>query len=148
MSAHHQDASEFFREFEGNPEYERERAIARAQNAVGYNVNRLRRRAGLTQVELAGRAGMRQPRIAEIERGEYNPRLDTLAKLAWGLGATMEELTREQAIVPVPAVPAAAKVVCTDVVDNPFDLPGNHWPAAGRVRTSWAAANNNFALAG
>lgn len=91
----HQDASEFFREFDGDVEYERERAIARAQNTVGYNVNRIRRMTGLTQLELAVRSGMRQPRIAEIERGEYNPRLDTLAKLSLGLGVSLGELTRD-----------------------------------------------------
>jgi DNA-binding XRE family transcriptional regulator len=147
MSAY-QDASEFFRQFESDSDYERERAIARVQNTVGYNVNRLRRRAGLTQLELAKRAGMRQPRIAEIERGEYNPRLDTLAKLAWGLGVAVDELTREQAIGSTPTVPAATKVVCTVVLDMPFDLPGDNWPSVGRVRPSSAAANNNFALAG
>lgn len=91
----HQDASAFFREFDGNPEYERERAIARAQNTVGYNVNRIRRTIGLTQLELAVRSGMRHPRIAEIERGEYNPRLDTLAMLSLGLGVSLGELTRD-----------------------------------------------------
>jgi DNA-binding XRE family transcriptional regulator len=112
----YQDAGKFFREFDGNPEYERERAIARAQNTVGYNVNRFRRMIGLTQLELAMRAGMRQPRIAEIERGEYNPRLDTLAKLSLGLGVSLGELVRD------PEETASA-IVEPDQDEEPGHLP-------------------------
>ena len=101
MSAY-QNASDFFREFEGDPEYERERVIACTQVMIAFNVYRVRRQKGLTQAELAARAGMRQPRIAEIERGEYDLRLDTLAKIAWGLGVPVEELTRETGGRPAP----------------------------------------------
>lgn len=43
---------------------------------------------------------MRQPRIAELERGDYNPRLDTIAKLAWALGTTPDALVADPGGVP------------------------------------------------
>jgi uncharacterized protein len=44
-------------------------------------ISAVRRRAGLTQAELARRAGMTQPEIARLERPGANPRLSTLAKV-------------------------------------------------------------------
>jgi transcriptional regulator with XRE-family HTH domain len=40
-----------------------------------------RRRAGLTQRELAERSGVPQPSIARIERGASTPRVDTFDRL-------------------------------------------------------------------
>lgn len=91
------EADEFFGEFRGDPEYERERALLRPRTNLAINVLRLRNACGLTQAELAARAQMRQPRIAEIERGDYNARLDTVAKLAWALGVGAEVLVAEAA---------------------------------------------------
>lgn len=53
-----------------------------------------RRRAGLTQRQLAARAGMPQPAIARIERGATSPRLDTLGRLLGAAGATLEVSSR------------------------------------------------------
>jgi transcriptional regulator with XRE-family HTH domain len=48
-----------------------------------------RRRAGLTQRQLAEKAGIAQETIARIERGRMDPRLNTLDRLleacGWGL---------------------------------------------------------------
>lgn len=55
-------------------------------HVLASNVYRLRKDRGLTQEQLAEAVGVRQPRIAEVERGDANPRLDTLAKLAYALG--------------------------------------------------------------
>jgi transcriptional regulator with XRE-family HTH domain len=51
-----------------------------------------RRRAGITQEELARRAGLRQPAVARIEAGGVTPRVDTLDRLlrACGLSLTAE----------------------------------------------------------
>lgn len=49
-----------------------------------------RRRSGLTQRALAGRAGVPQPAIARIERGAVSPRLDTLQPLLASAGFTLE----------------------------------------------------------
>lgn len=45
-----------------------------------------RRSAGLTQRELARRAGMPQPAISRIERGLASPRVDTLDRLLRACG--------------------------------------------------------------
>lgn len=53
-----------------------------------------RRRAGLTQRELARRAGVPQPAIARIERGSISPRVDTLTALLAAAGAGLEVAPR------------------------------------------------------
>lgn len=59
---------------------------------LGLNVMNLRAERGMTQAQLATALGVAQPRIAEIEGGDANPRLLTLAKLAHALGVTLSEL--------------------------------------------------------
>ncbi len=44
-----------------------------------------RKRAGLTQVELASRSGIGQSEISRIERGESNPTVETLSRLGRSL---------------------------------------------------------------
>jgi predicted transcriptional regulator len=53
-----------------------------------------RRRAGLTQRELAGRAGVPQPQIARIESGAVIPRVDTLDRLLEACGEGLESHPR------------------------------------------------------
>jgi transcriptional regulator with XRE-family HTH domain len=56
-------------------------------------LKRLRTQAGLTQQELANRSGLSMAQIMALEQGKRaNPRLDTLRKLAAGLGCTVGEL--------------------------------------------------------
>lgn len=45
-----------------------------------------RRRAGLTQAELARRAGTSQPVVSAYERGHRQPEIDTLARLVEAAG--------------------------------------------------------------
>lgn len=64
-------------------------------------VRKLRARAGLTQSELASRAGTSQPTIAAYESGRKSPTLDTLRRLAVSAGLEMAvdfhpSLTREE----------------------------------------------------
>ena len=53
-----------------------------------------RRRAGLTQRELAERAGVPQSRIAKIESGAVIPGVDTLDRLLEVCGEGLESLPR------------------------------------------------------
>jgi transcriptional regulator with XRE-family HTH domain len=48
--------------------------------------------AGLTQDELAGMTGYRQPHIARWESGKQLPRVDTALRLAAALKTTVEAL--------------------------------------------------------
>lgn len=49
---------------------------------IGTKIRRLRKRAGLTQTELALRIGVTQPALSQIEKGRTSPKLDTLADIA------------------------------------------------------------------
>ncbi len=48
---------------------------------------RLRKAHGLTQAELASRAGLSRMTVGKIERGQVDPQLSTLLELARVLGA-------------------------------------------------------------
>jgi len=58
-------------------------ALARA---VASRIVAYRAQHGLSQTALARRLGMKQPAIARLEAGDHNPSLDTLTRLAQGLG--------------------------------------------------------------
>jgi len=62
---------------------------------VGANVRRLRRERGLTQEDLAGEAGLAMRHMGRIERGESNPTLSMMAKLADVLGVHLTALFAE-----------------------------------------------------
>lgn len=62
---------------------------ARASIMVGSAVRAARRRAGLSQVELARRAGTSQPSIARLERGMVSPTVISLDRIARALGAEL-----------------------------------------------------------
>jgi transcriptional regulator with XRE-family HTH domain len=67
---------------------------------------RARRRAGLTQAELARRAGTSQPVISAYEHGRRDPSIETLRRLLRAAGAELE-----LAIAPRrPELPAATDV--------------------------------------
>jgi transcriptional regulator with XRE-family HTH domain len=61
---------------------------------VGANIRRLRRAQGETQAELADAAGIDVRGLGSIERGEGNPSLDTLIKLAEALSVSADEFFR------------------------------------------------------
>lgn len=60
-------------------------------------LRRLREQAGLTQAELAERAGLSERAISDIERGEKRPRKDTLSRLATALQQEASELPEPDA---------------------------------------------------
>jgi ribosome-binding protein aMBF1 (putative translation factor) len=62
---------------------------ARTSIMVGSAVRAARRRAGLSQVELARRAGTSQPSIARLERGLVSPTVVSLDRIAKALGAEL-----------------------------------------------------------
>jgi transcriptional regulator with XRE-family HTH domain len=59
---------------------------------VGENVRRLRLARGLTQEQLAERAGINQQYVSELENGKQNPTVIRLYELAEQLGSSPAEL--------------------------------------------------------
>ena len=72
--------AEFRKEWESlEPEYAIMQALIDARNE-----------AGITQTELSRRTGIAQTDSSKLERGNGNPSLKTLKRLAEGLGMTLE----------------------------------------------------------
>lgn len=72
---------------------------------LGYAVYLRRGRLGVSQAQLAKRAGMHRNYVGAIERGEINPTYDTLLRLTAGLGVPLHLLIKEASgtdqVVPV-----------------------------------------------
>ena len=66
-----------------------------AKIQLGENVRRCRNAVGLSQEQLALRIGLGQGYISQIESGQHNPTLETIAELASALGTSVENLFRE-----------------------------------------------------
>jgi transcriptional regulator with XRE-family HTH domain len=62
--------------------------------AFGRRVRELRAGLGISQEELAHRAGMHYTYVGGIERGERNPGLMNVGALASALGVSLAELFR------------------------------------------------------
>ena len=75
---------------------------------IGRTVKRWRKRAGLSQADLAASIGTRQPQIARIERGRQSPRLDTLEAILDVCGAELRVEARRPSVdaPPQPTRPA------------------------------------------
>lgn len=56
------------------------------------NVERIRKRRGLTQEQLGWASGLHQTAVARVESGERKPNLETIFKLARGLEVPPAEL--------------------------------------------------------
>ena len=63
---------------------------------VGANIRRLRKAKGLTQEQLAHEAEIAMRYIAGVERGEENPSLKYLVKIAEALEAEPADLLRRE----------------------------------------------------
>lgn len=61
---------------------------------LGKVIRRKRESRGLTQVELAQKAGVDRNYIGMVERGERNPSYLSLQKIAQGLGLSVDEMIR------------------------------------------------------
>jgi transcriptional regulator with XRE-family HTH domain len=61
-----------------------------ARRLVGMNVRRIRVDAGIAQDDLALRAGVDRAYVGRLERGDANPTVVTLAKLAKALKVDLE----------------------------------------------------------
>lgn len=66
---------------------------------IGAIIKGLRKKANLTQEQLSERSGVSWPYIGQIERGDRDPSLKTLGKIAGGLDVTPDVFFIEKSIV-------------------------------------------------
>lgn len=66
--------------------------MADIQALFGQRVRELRKARGFSQEELAHRAGMHYTYLGGIERGERNPALLNISRLAKALGVSLADL--------------------------------------------------------
>lgn len=69
----------------------------RGRDLVGLNVKRIRVAQGISQERLAFDAGVDRSYLGGVERGEENPTVDVLDRLAATLAVPLGELFREAA---------------------------------------------------
>lgn len=65
------------------------------QQVFGRRVRELRKERGLSQVALAAKVGIDRSYMGFLERGERNPSLDVITKIAESLGVTPDELLKK-----------------------------------------------------
>lgn len=62
---------------------------------LGRNVRTIRLEAGLSQEELAFRAGLKRSYLSDLERGTRNPSVRALGRIADALGIAPSELLKD-----------------------------------------------------
>lgn len=83
MSAKFDD---FLQEQLKDPEFKKEYDALQPEHAIIQVIIDARQQSGLTQKELSERTGIAQGDISKLERGNANPSLRTLQRLAAGMG--------------------------------------------------------------
>jgi len=58
----------------------------------GDNLRRQRKALGISQEDLADKAGLHRTYIGSVERGERNVSIDNIERLASAVGATIQQL--------------------------------------------------------
>ncbi len=77
------------RELRQDPEYEAALQKLAPFEEIARQLIAFRLEHGLSQAELGRRCGVSQPAIARLERGEHEPRLATLRRVAHALDADL-----------------------------------------------------------
>lgn len=93
------------------------------KKALGRLVVELRNEHGLSQEGLAFEAGVDRTRVGEIERGEANPTIDTLSRIARAVGQTLGSLILQAEEIAGGGTERAAPTVTPDFMDSGVPLP-------------------------
>ncbi len=80
---------DFLQEQLKDPEFRKEYEALQPERAVIQAIIDARQKSGMTQKELSERTGIAQGDISKIERGNANPSIRTLQRLAAGMGMVM-----------------------------------------------------------
>lgn len=67
--------------------------VLNRQDVLNFLVD-YRQRKGIRQVDVAAAMGIGQPSVSELERGQTNPRMDTIQKYARALGLELTYMVR------------------------------------------------------
>src|SRR5579863_483363 len=89
MRAEHYDYEELARDRRGSEEYREGYAEARRAFLIGQAVRERRLALGLSQTELAARAGMTQPALSRLEAGGVIPTIPLLERITAALDADL-----------------------------------------------------------
>lgn len=73
-----------------DPEFNRQWNQDEPEREILKTIARLRYEQNMTQEELSERCGIKQGELSKIENGKANPTLETLQKLAKGMGMKLE----------------------------------------------------------
>ena len=73
-----------------DPEFKKEYDALEPEFAIIQAIIDARKESGLTQKELSERTGIAQSDISKLERGNANPSLRTLQRLAEGMGMKLK----------------------------------------------------------
>ena len=79
----------FLQEQLKDPEFRREYERLQPESAIIQSIIDARKDSPLTQKELSERTGITQSDISKMEQGLANPSIQTLQKLALGMGMTL-----------------------------------------------------------
>lgn len=71
-------------------------AYAKAQRDLGLRITRIRKEKGISQRQLALKLKFDRVTLSQIESGKGNPTLETLVRIAEGLGKSVEELFQKE----------------------------------------------------
>ena len=77
---------DFLKEQLQDPEFKKEYEALQPEHAIRQAIIDARQQSGLTQKELSERIGIAQGDISKLERGNANPSIRTLQRLAAGMG--------------------------------------------------------------
>ena len=81
---------DYFNEKLKDPEFKKEYDALEPEFAIIQAMIDARKESGLTQKELSERTGIAQSDISKLERGNANPSLRTLQRLAEGMGMKLK----------------------------------------------------------
>lgn len=84
------DFEEYVAEKLKDPEFKAEFDALEPEYAIIQAMIDARKESGLTQKELSEKTGINQADISKLERGNANPSLITLKRLAVGMGCTLK----------------------------------------------------------
>jgi ribosome-binding protein aMBF1 (putative translation factor) len=89
MTAEHSDYEALARQRRGSEQYRQGYAEARRAFLIGAAVRERRLALGLSQTELAARAGMTQPALSRLEAGGVIPTIPLLERISIALDADL-----------------------------------------------------------